>query len=117
MLDLGDELADYGGEAKVDTATLSDLTKALATIPVSTGHTVPLADLQRQGFSTTPPPGYPFSDTSRWTVGGWQDLSMVTAARCNQCERYLPTIAAVLVDEPVYCDECADSRKRTDHAR
>jgi ABC-type glycerol-3-phosphate transport system substrate-binding protein len=58
MLDLGDDLADYGGEAKVGTATLSDLTEVLATIPASTGHTVPLADLQRQGFNTTPPPGW-----------------------------------------------------------
>lgn len=66
VIDLGSELADFDDDPKAPRSgmvapafdpdnALGDLTDVLANTPFSSGYTVPLADLQRQGFNTTPP--------------------------------------------------------------
>jgi hypothetical protein len=62
VIDLGSDLAgfddDRGPLWRAMEADKLGTVLALTGSAPDTGHTVPLADLEREGFSTTPPPGY-----------------------------------------------------------
>jgi hypothetical protein len=62
VLDLGSELEgfddDRGPLWRAMEADKLGTVLALTGSAPDTGHTVPLADLEREGFNTTPPPGY-----------------------------------------------------------
>lgn len=57
MIDLGGELADYDDTHPAPSAAAPTLPGFVRERPGG-GVTVPLADLQAQGFNRTPPPGY-----------------------------------------------------------
>lgn len=60
-IDLGSELAAYGGRGDDETPAYPDKYTNPAWLDrrhLSAPRTVPLADLEAGGFNTTPPPGY-----------------------------------------------------------
>lgn len=64
-IDLGSELADYGGAEGDDGAPRGGTLPTLPTVRqglFETATRVPLAELQAAGFNTTPPPGFGASD-------------------------------------------------------
>jgi hypothetical protein len=62
VIDLGSELEGFDDDRgplwrAIEADKLGTVLALTGSAP-DTGHTVPLADLEREGFNTTPPPGY-----------------------------------------------------------
>jgi hypothetical protein len=79
VLDLGSELEDFDDDRgplwrameAQDVPTIGDVEFER---PVSSGHIVPLADLEREGFNTTPPPGYELAKDMKATRDAIDDV-------------------------------------------